>query len=140
MKTIFYTYITTLFLFLSCTKSEKIQTQEIPLFGTWQLIEVYEAYSENPNGNWYAVDDGHFYTFQDDGTMISNRFNCSYGIYEIKMNENIEQRRITISFNCENSQHQGNLRMPFFEEYLILIDEISCDEGCAEKYVKISNE
>jgi len=63
MKTIFFTYFTTLFLLLSCTQSDDKQKQETPLVGTWQLIEVYEAYSENPNGNWYAVDDGHFYTF-----------------------------------------------------------------------------
>lgn len=132
--------VVTIFSFLSCTKSDDKKKQETPLVGTWQLIEIYEAYSENPNGNWYSVEDGHFYTFNEDGTMSSNRFNCSNGVYEIEMNENIEQRRIFISFDCENSLHQGILRMPFIDNFLILIDEISCDEGCAEKYIKLSNE
>jgi|SRR5690606_4054886 len=126
--------------FLSCTNSDDGKKQETPLVGTWQLIEIYEDYGEGPNGNWNPVENGHFYTFRDDGTMISNRFDCSNGVYEIEMNDNINQRRIFISFNCENSLHQGTLRMPFIDEYLILIDEISCDEGCAEKYIKLSNE
>ncbi len=123
----------------SCSRSGEPQNQETPLVGTWLLIEVYEPYGENPNGDWYPVQDGHLYTFYGDGTMSSDRFSCSDGLYEIEINENIEQRRIYISFDCETSLHSANFRMPYIESYLILIDEISCDEGCAERYVKISN-
>ncbi|GGD90109.1 hypothetical protein [Planktosalinus lacus] len=139
MKSIFLT-LTVLCLFLSCTDSDDREKQETPLVGTWQMIEAYEPYGENPDGNWYPVENGHFYTFNEDGTMSSNRFNCSNGVYEIETYENIEHRRIIFSFNCENGQQVANFRMPFIETYLFLIDEISCDEGCAEKYVKITNE
>jgi len=138
MKSLYLIFLLTFGLFISCSKTDNQQKQETSLVGTWQLIEVYEAFGEN--GNWNPLEDGYFYTFNEDGTMSSNRFNCQTGIYEIEMNENLEQRKITISFNCNGTQHQGTLRMPFMEEYLILIDEISCDEGCAEKYVKISNQ
>lgn len=118
------------FLITGCSEGEAEQ-QENSIYGTWKLIETYGSDGGN-NPQWTSIVDGYTYTFNDDGTIISDRFTCNGGYTLISSNQ------VTINFNCVDSQFNLMYTYSFENQNLILTPDLSnCDEGCGEKYEKI---
>ncbi len=122
--------ILSMFLSLTSCSDDDTKSQETSIIGTWQLIETYGS-DGGSNPQWTSVDNGYIYTFNNDGSVISDRFTCN-GNYTLSSNQ------ITITFDCTDSQFNLTYEYLFENEKLILTPVLSnCDEGCGEKYKKI---
>jgi hypothetical protein len=133
MKTKFLIlFLTFLGFYISCTKTNIDESYQNRILGKWQLIEWYG--SIGGPGYWQTIEDGYFYIFNEDGTIESDLYNC-IGNYSIE--ENTEYN-LFISFLCDSSQYEGNLKLGFAQNYLLLFG--ACDEGCGGKFKRIQNE
>lgn len=113
---------------LSCSEDNTKQ-QNNSVIGTWKLVETYG--SSGGQGQWTKVENGYVYSFNEDKTLISNRFTCN-GVYVLDAN------KITIEFNCPEKVFHLTYSISYENNYLILTaDPINCDEGCLEKYQRI---
>lgn len=122
--------ILSMLLSLTSCSDDDVKPQENDILGTWKLIETYGS-DGGSNPQWTAVNNGYTYTFNNDGTLISDRFTCN-GSYSL-----LSQNQVTISFDCADSQFNLVYNFTFKNQYLILTPNLSnCDEGCGDKYEK----
>jgi len=122
--------ILSMLLSLTSCSDDDTKAQEVSIIGTWKLIETYGS-DGGSNPQWATVENGYTYTFNNGGSIISNRFNCN-GSYTMSLND------ITINFSCSDSQFNLIYSYVFEDGKLILTpDLMNCDEGCGEKYQKI---
>ena len=123
--------IFSMFLSLSNCSNDDTRTLETKIVGTWKLVEVYGS-DGGSSPQWTPVNNGYTYTFSNGNNINSNRFTCN-GNYQVNSNE------VTISFNCNDSQFNQSYNYSFDNGYLILTSNLLyCDEGCSEKYQKIT--
>ena len=116
---------------LTCCSDDDNKTQETNIKGSWKLIETYGS-DGGSNPQWTSVDNGYTYTFNNDGTIISDRFTCN-GSYTL-----LSSNQVTITFDCTDSQFNLMYNYSSENQNLILTPDLSnCDEGCGEKYEKI---
>jgi len=136
MKTLPIYCLLFLGLFVNCTSTDN-SPQENSIFGSWQLIEYFDIYGTNPP--WNPVDDGYLYTFNEDGTFYSNRFNeCLEGVFSLNNNE------LTLEYGCEGfttgmETPEGVFveQITFENNTLILTPTyMNCDEGCGYRFVR----
>ncbi|KYG72781.1 lipocalin-like domain-containing protein [Roseivirga echinicomitans] len=98
--------------------------------GTWQLVERYTS-SGGP-GQWSSVTNGYTYTFSEDNVVITDQFECD-GTYQFNAG------RLTIDFNCPDQQFNHTYKIESEGNFIILSPDPSpCDEGCAEKFRRIT--
>lgn len=131
-----------LFSFVACSNDdEKELTTQERLIGTWKLVEVYG--SDGGQGQWTPVEDGYTYTFNDNGTFTSTRFSeCTYGTYTLTSST------LILSFGCEGfttgiEDPEGTFIENFvYDNNFIFLSPtyLTCDEGCDQKYQKITDE
>lgn len=124
-----YLILSIFFFITGCSEEEKKQ-QENSIYGTWQLIERFDGGSPTPN---QSVENGEIITFSSDNSYSNNSYQCD-GNYNIN-NSIIEVSvscvttdLIKYSFNIENDE----LKLTAFPS--------TCDEGCYDKYKRISSE
>lgn len=129
-----------LFSLTGCSEKETNQ-QENSIYGTWQLIEIYQS-DGGSSPQWTTVDESYIYTFNNDGTFSSTRFTeCTSGTYEISNNS------ITLNYSCVGfDTGMENPPGTFIESYifknanLILTPfYLNCIEGCDYKFEKVEN-
>lgn len=123
----------------SCNQSDENPQVENSIYGTWKLIETYNG-TGGGTPQWSSVSDGYIYTFKNDNTFTSNRFNeCSSGTYELTPSN------LILTFDCEGfntgiESPSGTFfeNYAFGEGYLFLTPTyLNCDEGCSNKFNKI---
>ncbi|MBE8725910.1 lipocalin family protein [Flavobacterium hungaricum] len=79
---------------LSCSNDRENGTKENGIVGTWKLSEGYVG-DGTVNTKWIAINNGYTYTFKNDGTFTSTRFNdCQSGNYTLETN------LLTLDFDC----------------------------------------
>ena len=128
-----FVIIVSLFFFISSCNNEENKQQENSLVGTWKLIETYGG-DGGSSSKWTKVNDGYTFHFDSNNSIISNKFSCN-GIYHINSND------ININFNCTNSQFNQTYNYSIENGNIILKPSLLyCDEGCAEKFQKITEE
>ena len=136
MKNMFL-ILTMLFLYTGCNEEDTKQ-QEKSIYGTWQLIEIYQS-GGGSNPQWTAVNIGYTYTFKDDGTFSSTRFTeCTSGTYKTSTNS------ITLDYSCDG--FDTGIESPpgtFVENYMfennnltLTPSYLNCVESCDYKFEK----
>ncbi|MBW7960611.1 lipocalin family protein [Patescibacteria group bacterium] len=129
MKNMFL-ILSVIFSFFSCNDDDN-KVQEKSILGSWKLIEVYG--SDGGQGQWTPIENGYVYEFRSDNTLLSNRFSCN-GTYQ-----NLSDS-VLISFDCDDTQFNASYEFSFEGNKLILSNSSDCDEGCVEKYEKVTEE
>ncbi|HTO34787.1 MAG: hypothetical protein RBR78_01180 [Flavobacteriaceae bacterium] len=132
MKKLFLFTVLLSFAFIAngCSDDDKSKKIDNSIVGTWKLIEEYG--SSGGAGQWYPVENGYTYSFEENNILVSNRFSCN-GTY----NETTDS--LTINFDCSDSQFYLTYDVSFENNYLVLTpNPLYCDEGCAEKYQRIN--
>ena len=142
MKKISYIFLFCLVI-LSCSKSDKIE-EENSLYGNWKL----EASVISDGGSTYItpIDNGQTINLRSDNTfeILNTSIECSSGNYTITEDSPQNFNMDIISLICDNG---SLIKYAFsFEERKLLLSFIAsdgstgCDEMCAERYVKVSDE
>jgi|SRR5690606_10071730 len=112
------------------------------LIGTWKLVEVYLSDGGSQSA-WVSVKNGYVYTFKNNGTFTSSRFEeCNRGKFE--ETEHI----LTLIFDCEEftagiEDPEGTFveNLKFENNHMILSPAyMSCVEGCSYKFKKIASQ
>jgi hypothetical protein len=124
-----YLILTTFFLFTGCSE-EKSKQQENSIYGTWKLIERFDGGSPIPiqtveNGEILILGNNGSYSnssYSDNGTFILNN-----SIIEISI-PNVTQDLIKFTYGLENNE----LTLSSYPS--------NCDEGCYDKYIKLTSE
>ena len=127
--------------FSSCSQNEEEKINDNSIVGTWKLIEGFVNTSMENNGEWKPIENGYYYTFNPNGTFVSNRFgDCSEGTYLL------DDVLITLKYDCNNlsSGFNENPIGTFTESYRIKNNELFLSpkyifcEGCLWKFKKIN--
>lgn len=131
---------TLIFLILlpACSSDDSLSHTEKNVLGTWELVAVY--YTPGSSTEWKAVEKGYQYSFLNNGTFNSNRFDqCTTGKYWITDDE------LILDFGC--IEFYTGIEAPagtfieeisFDGEYIILTPTyISCFAGCAYKFKRM---
>ncbi len=125
-------------LFTGCSVDNAWNDKSLP--GTWKLEAVNFSSGGEPR-IWSAVEDGYTYSFRNDGTFSSTRFDeCEQGTYITTANE------LKLDYGCEGfilgiEDTEGILveELKFEGGYMILIPKyLQCIEGCKYKFRKIA--
>lgn len=128
MKNMFL--ILSIFLFITGCSEKEIKQQETSIYGTWQLIERFDGGSPNPiqtvvDGETVIFSKDSSYSnssYPDNGTFIINN-----SIIEISI-PNVTQDLMKFTYGVNNSE----LTLSSYPS--------TCDEGCYEKYIKLTSE
>lgn len=79
-KKLIFSWAILLFL-VSCEKKEVLDVDPLELTGTWQLVA--QNIGSPGDHSWADVENGHTYTFRQDGTFTSTRIPaCETGMYQ----------------------------------------------------------
>lgn len=127
-------------LFIACSSGENEETiQSNKIVGTWQLTEIGIGDGSSSSSGTF-VKNGYKYTFKDNGTFSSNRFEqCSEGVYSVSSNQ------LILEYNCNDfSTGIENPPGTFIESFKISNGfmflsptYMNCDEGCYNKFEKL---
>ncbi len=135
MKKLFLFTVLLSFAFVTngCSDNDDNKTKIKPsIIGTWELVEIYGL--DGVGGQWTSVENGYTYTFETDGTFISNRFSeCTNGTYILSETDGT----LSFAYDCEDG---GTFveNYVFSGQYLILTPTyLDCIEGCDYKFKKI---
>ena len=124
-----YLILSVLFLFTGCSEEETKQ-QENSIYGTWQLVERFDGGSPNPI---QIIENGEILVFGQDNSYFNNSYQCN-GTYNINnsiieiLAQCVSQDLIKFSYSLENN------------ELKLTNSPSTCDEGCYDKYSKITSE
>lgn len=128
---------------LSCSESDKTEEKN-SIIGNWKL----EATVIGTGGSVYTnpIENGQTIIFNNDNDfeILNSSIECSSGIYTITENSQQNFNMNIISLVCDNG---SLIKYAFsFDEGKLLLSFIApdgstgCDEICAERYVKVSDE
>jgi hypothetical protein len=128
-----------LFSLSSCSQNDEEKIENSSIVGTWKLIEKIKSGNDGLP-TWESVSEAESYTyvFYNDGKIINslNENNCN-GLYEVNTSNTI----LNIKYNCNSSQVEGSFKLTLDNNNLILSPNPNpCDEGCAQKFVKIQQQ
>ncbi|KYG84280.1 hypothetical protein AWW67_03990 [Roseivirga seohaensis] len=130
MKNLFSAFVI-LLLLGSCGENDIDNTYTDYIKGTWQLVEIYS--SNGGAGQWSSVADGYTYTFLEDNIVIADKFECE-GTYQFS-----DDGRLTITFSCPDNQFNLTYKIESKDNLMVLTPDPSpCDEGCAEKFKRVT--
>lgn len=147
MKNIFLTFFIFL-LYIGCSEEEQTN-QETSIYGTWQLIEVFDGGSIEPN---QSIKDGYFTTIKSNSEFSTTHqtigcpidYDVLDGNYQIYPDG--ELKVMDINIPC-SARDDGAINPKYYFEivdgFLILVptpDVGGCFEGCHEKFKKIASE
>ncbi|MFK5982173.1 MAG: hypothetical protein QM499_04590 [Flavobacteriaceae bacterium] len=137
MKNILYVSVTVL-LFFSCSKDNSNE-EDSTIFGKWQLVE----YCGSDGASWFCSDivDGYKVSFNEDGTFSFSEgiTGCLIGTYTYN------NEKITLQYEsnaCSGTEGVFIYNYSFIDNSLKLTasgENITCIEGCEERFNKISN-
>lgn len=115
----------------SCSEDENQSRNENDreINGKWQLIEIYDGGSPSPVT---VIDDGEIISFENDNIFSNTDFNCT-GTYSFTDSE-----ILNIELPCQNSNIMNFTYL--IENGLLYLTPHpnSCDEGCYNKYEKVT--
>ena len=116
----------TVFLLIGCS-SQDDSAENQSIIGTWKLVEFYGG--DGTQANWTPEDDGYTYTFREDNVLISDRYPCDEGTYELEGNQ------VEVYFDCSGSIINFIYEFEFINGYLIFTS--GCNEVCKEKFERV---
>ena len=114
----------------SCGEEKQPEQQENSIYGTWQLTERFEGGSLIPR---QSVENGEIIIFSKNNSYSGSSFQCD-GTY------NINNEIIEIMIPCTT---MDTIKYAYFLEnsdLKLMPYPSTCDEGCYDKYKKISSE
>lgn len=117
----------------SCSRKEQplkvLNLSKEKLVGSWILSEKYIS----PGGetNWRVVEDGKEYVFNSDGTFQASAGECSFGNFEVDMENDL------LTFYCSDSSIESrSYRILNLTSSELQINYVGCIEACILKFRK----
>lgn len=117
--------------FTSCTDDENQLRNENDreINGQWQLIEIYDGGSPSPVT---VINNGEIISFGNDNEFSNTDYNCT-GTYSFTNTE-----ILNIELPCQNSNIMNFTYLIENDLLYLTTHPNSCDEGCHNKYEKIT--
>jgi len=128
MKNMFL--ILSIFFFITGCSEEETKSQENSIYGTWQLIERFDGGSPNPN---QTIQNGEIITFSSQNIYSNDSYQCN-GTY------NFNNSILEISASCITADLLKYTFTIENSELKLTAYPTTCDEGCYDKYIRISSE
>ncbi|RUA35102.1 MAG: hypothetical protein DSY77_03445 [Bacteroidetes bacterium] len=133
--------------FFGC--QEEDLKQDSTIYGTWQLVEIYDGGSPKPN---QSVKNGYQLTITSSGTAITTNqtIGCSSTYEQLNGSFSLEQiddkEAIVFEFYCpelDNNIEDVEFYLEFNDDLLVLTPTNrvnTCFEGCEYEFKKIADE
>ncbi len=122
-------------LILSCSDNDDNETT---IIGTWKLSAQLLDPGDG-SGTYQTISSNRTITFYDNGTYSSNGSFCTInaGSFENTTgNYSYTDSEKSLTPNCTYTVDKLNIKI---ENGELVMTNFSCDESCAQKYVKLNN-
>jgi len=130
-----------------CNKEEEIAQSETTIYGTWQLIEIFDGGSLEPN---QKIQNGYLIGFSLNGNLVTTNqtMGCPMSYDSLKGNYLLtgvqNTNLLNMTYTCiELDDNKLEISYYFgFDNGDLLLTEVesTCDEGCYNKFRKIAEE